>query len=73
MSARRASVGVFGFSAVDLSGYGAFEALIDWGQSIYHFRSTQKRRVLWFFKKSHRIQMLASGTKRIKMRRSISA
>ncbi len=29
-----------------LTGCGAFEALIDWGQSIYHFRSTRKRRRL---------------------------
>ena len=62
-----------GFRLFCLTGCGDFEALIDWGQSIYHFRTTQKRRVLWFFKKSHRIQMLASGTKRIKMKRSISA
>ena len=35
-----------GFRLFCLTGCGAFEALIDWGQSIYHFRSTRKRRRL---------------------------
>ena len=30
-----------GFRLFCLSGCGDFEALIDWGQSIYHFRTTQ--------------------------------
>jgi hypothetical protein len=32
---RRASGGVFGFTAVSPTGYGAFKLPIDWGQSIY--------------------------------------
>ena len=32
---RRVSGGVFGFTAVSPTGYGAFKLPIDWGQSIY--------------------------------------
>jgi hypothetical protein len=58
---RRASGGVFDFTAVSPTGLGAFKLPIDWGQSIY-----TKAIIFYVPKSGHKPHLLIHSTRRRK-------